>query len=171
MSDDAITAAADEINSVVVPIAVHFITVVFFTTWRALHLGSLSDMRDYTQLNRHVGHLQHQLGDDNNGNDGTSRGQAQFKYFLSKKFRLDAALFHPPFVSDVLLFCLLACRFLVSVVTGYALVQGPTDGLVLPVALPTNGSSAAALLAALLEHLLDNVTQVFIFTAGFDRKF
>ena len=53
-------------------------------------------------------------------------------------------------MSDVLLCYILACRFLVSVVTGYALVQGPADGLVLPVLLSTNGRSAAALLAAAL---------------------
>ena len=105
--DDAALKAALAMSKEPAPAAdaeFHFVTVVFFLAFRAMHLGLCAELRRHEDMADRLGHMAHR-----HGHDHPQILEQQAAHVIA-----EASLLEETTVDDALSFCGLACRWLLS---------------------------------------------------------
>lgn len=148
-----------EMDAVINPQAneFNFITQSFFITWRAVHLGIVSQYTKYINYLRHLNHLHNQL----------VAGHPQAVMILTNKLSIDAIFLDPCLLEEVFNFSSAACTSLNDALNGdnpsSATATEATNDWVVPERELTRNQRS--ILAALPEFLVSCVAETFLFIA------
>lgn len=134
----------------------NFITQSFFLCWRALHIGVAPFVQAYPNVLRGLSRFQQDLRED---------GQEAVYYWVTKNC-MDALLFAPDMLSDLVNFATAACSALYSILSvGQTSKMNGGDWLAKAEDLtPTS----TLLLSTLPEHLLSDIMEILLFLAKSD---
>ena len=132
----------------------NFITQSFFITWRALHLGLVSQYTKYINLLRGLNRHHEDLMNDD------PRAIALFAHKLST----DAMLLNPAIVEDTLSFCIAACSSLMEVLNG-GLTEASSNVVEWVIPESSLTPHQRAILSVLPEHLIQDIAESFLFIA------
>jgi hypothetical protein len=136
----------------------NFLTVSLFLAWRGIHLGLANECVHYGRIMRGIHHFHDEL----------ATGHPQATAYLVNKFVLDALMLSPDFIQDALSFCSTACIFL------KLNFCSPDVGDHWQVAFDLNCPADIeqyGLLAAMPQHLLEDICDIFLFVAKTNGSF
>lgn len=130
----------------------NFITQCFFITARAIHLGPISSMRQYSHLMQQLSFLQNRMQQN-------EQAKLQFERLAAMKMMIDAYLLDELLLGDLLRFGLLSCSVMRRICTG----EDQIHQLPLP-------SPPPSVCYDMPEHLIDDIGTLFTFISRFEPQ-